>query len=303
MKRVAFVLSLAAVVGLVAIATGSAAERKEKGKATKDIVDTAVGAGDFKTLAAALKAADLVETLKGKGPFTVFAPTDEAFAKLPEGTVADLLKPENKEKLAGILTYHVVAGKVMAADVVKLTKAKTVQGSEVTITVKGGKVKVDNANVVKTDIQCGNGVIHVIDAVILPKDIVDTAVAAGSFKTLAAALKAADLIDTLKGKGPFTVFAPTDEAFGKLPKGTVEDLLKPENKAKLTAVLTYHVVPGKVMAADVVKLSKAKTVQGSEVKITVADGKVKVDDANVVKTDILCGNGVIHVIDAVILPK
>ena len=135
------------------------------------------------------------------------------------------------------------------------------------------------------------------------KDIVDTAVAAGSFKTLAAALKAADLIDTLKGKGPFTVFAPTDEAFGKLPKGTVEDLLKPENKAKLTAVLTYHVVPGKVLAADVVKLSKAKTVQGSEVTIKVEDGKVMVDNANVTKTDIKCGNGVIHVIDAVILPK
>ena len=132
-------------------------------------MDTAVAAGDFKTLAAALKAADLVETLKGKGPFTVFAPTDEAFAKLPEGTVANLLKPENKEKLAGILTYHVVAGKVMAADVVKLTKAKTVQGSEVKIKVTDGKVMVDNANVVKTDIVCGNGVIHVIDAVILPK--------------------------------------------------------------------------------------------------------------------------------------
>ena len=164
MKRFAFVLSLAAVVGLVAVANGLAAE-----KVAKDIVDTAVGAGDFKTLAAALKAADLVETLKGKGPFTVFAPTDKAFAKLPEGTVADLLKPENKKKLVGILTYHVVAGKVMAADVVKLTEAKTVQGSEVKIKVTDGKVMVDNANVVKTDIVCGNGVIHVIDAVILPK--------------------------------------------------------------------------------------------------------------------------------------
>jgi uncharacterized surface protein with fasciclin (FAS1) repeats len=135
------------------------------------------------------------------------------------------------------------------------------------------------------------------------KDIVDTAVAAGSFKTLAAALKAAGLIDTLKGEGPFTVFAPTDAAFAKLPKGTVESLLKPENKDKLVAVLTYHVVAGKVLAADVVKLSEAKTVQGSKVKIVVEDGKVKVDGANVVKTDILTKNGVIHVIDAVILPK
>lgn len=135
------------------------------------------------------------------------------------------------------------------------------------------------------------------------KDIVDTAVAAGSFKTLAAALKAADLVDTLKGKGPFTVFAPTDEAFAKLPAGTLEMLLKPENKEKLVKILTYHVVSGKVMAAEVVKVNSAKTVQGSEVKITVTDGKVKVDDANVTKTDIECSNGVIHVIDAVIMPK
>ncbi|TVS19981.1 MAG: fasciclin domain-containing protein [Planctomycetaceae bacterium] len=169
MKRVTFVLSLAAVVGLVAIATGFAAEGRAKKKMRSDIVDTAVAAGSFKTLAAALEAADLIETLKGKGPFTVFAPTDEAFAKLPKGTVEDLLKPENKEKLVGILTYHVVAGRVMAADVVKLTEATTVQGSKVSIKVTDGKVTVDGANVVKTDIGCSNGVIHVIDAVISPK--------------------------------------------------------------------------------------------------------------------------------------
>lgn len=133
-------------------------------------------------------------------------------------------------------------------------------------------------------------------------DIVDTAVSAGSFKTLAAALSAAGLVDTLKGNGPFTVFAPTDEAFAKLPKGTVEELLKPENKAKLTAVLTYHVVPGKVMAADVVKLTSAKTVQGSSAKVTVKDGGVMIDGAKVIKTDIATSNGVIHVIDSVILP-
>ena len=137
--------------------------------AQQDIVDTAVGAGSFNTLAAALKAAGLVDTLKGTGPFTVFAPTDEAFAKLPAGTVENLLKPENREKLRAILTYHVVAGKVMAADVVKLTSAKTVQGSAVKIATAGGKVKVDNANVVKTDIGASNGVIHVIDTVIMPR--------------------------------------------------------------------------------------------------------------------------------------
>jgi uncharacterized surface protein with fasciclin (FAS1) repeats len=134
------------------------------------------------------------------------------------------------------------------------------------------------------------------------KDIVDTAVAAGSFKTLVAAVQAAGLVETLKGEGPFTVFAPTDEAFAKLPAGTVESLLKPENKDKLVAVLTYHVVPGKVMAADVVKLTEAPTVQGSKAKVKVADGTVMIDNAKVVKTDIETSNGVIHVIDAVILP-
>ena len=135
------------------------------------------------------------------------------------------------------------------------------------------------------------------------RDIVDTAVAAGQFKTLAAALKAAGLIDTLKGQGPFTVFAPTDEAFAKLPKGTVEELLKPENKAKLTAILTYHVVGGKVMAADVVKVKDAKTVQGGSIKVNATGGKVMVDAATVVKTDIAASNGVIHVVDSVLMPK
>ncbi|HAR95125.1 MAG TPA: Nex18 symbiotically induced protein [Deltaproteobacteria bacterium] len=134
------------------------------------------------------------------------------------------------------------------------------------------------------------------------KDIVDTAIAAGSFKTLVSAVQAADLVDTLKGPGPFTVFAPTDEAFAKLPKGTLDDLLKPENKAKLAGILTYHVVPGKVMAADVVKMKKAKTVQGSPIKITVKGDKVMVAKANVVKTDVMASNGVIHVIDSVMMP-
>lgn len=321
MKKLKFALS----IGLLVFTAGVTAEagNKCKGTATTsrtvhhhvlttaavkpaamDIVDTAVGAGSFKTLVAAVKAADLVGTLKGAGPFTVFAPTDEAFAKLPPGTVASLLKPENKAKLQAILAYHVVPGKVMAADVVKITGAVSVQGQQINIAVKDGKVTVDSANVVKTDIVCSNGVIHVIDSVILPadKDLVDTAVAAGSFKTLAAAVKAAGLVDTLKGEGPFTVFAPTDEAFAKLPAGTVESLLLPENKDKLVAILTYHVVAGKVLAADVVELKSAKTVNGKDVMIKVSDNGVMVDAAKVVATDIEASNGVIHVIDSVLLP-
>ena len=134
-----------------------------------DIVETAVAAGSFKTLAAALGAAGLVDTLKGAGPFTVFAPTDAAFAKLPAGTVDNLIKPENKAKLAGILTYHVVAGKVGAADVMKMTSAKTLQGQSAIIEIKDGKVHVDNATVTTADVACSNGVIHMIDTVIMPK--------------------------------------------------------------------------------------------------------------------------------------
>jgi uncharacterized surface protein with fasciclin (FAS1) repeats len=135
------------------------------------------------------------------------------------------------------------------------------------------------------------------------KDIVDTAVAAGNFNTLAKALKAAGLLDTLKGPGPFTVFAPTDEAFAKLPAGTVEDLLKPENKSKLVSILTYHVVPGEIRASQIVKMASAKTVQGQPLSISSKGGSVMIDDANVVKTDIEASNGVIYVIDAVMIPQ
>ncbi|MGI9473521.1 MAG: fasciclin domain-containing protein [Rubripirellula sp.] len=166
MKKALFAIAASVMV----LTSGTQSALAGCGTCDKSIVEVAVEADNFKTLVAAVKAAGLVETLGGKGPFTVFAPTDEAFAKLPKGTVAELVKPENKEKLISILTYHVVPGKVMAKDVVKLTGAKTVQGSEAKIQVKDGNVMVDKAKVVKTDIPCLNGVIHVIDTVILPKE-------------------------------------------------------------------------------------------------------------------------------------
>lgn len=269
----------------------------------KNIVETAVEAGNFKTLAAALAAADLVEAVKGPGPFTVFAPTDEAFAKLPKGTVETLLKPENKAKLAAILTYHVVPGKVMAKDVVNVKGAKSLNGQRIDVTVAGGNVSVDGAKVVKTDIACSNGVIHVIDSVILPADgnIPTVAEKAGTFKTLLAAAKAAGLVDALSGDKALTVFAPTDEAFAALPKGTVEDLLKPENKDKLASILKYHVVEGRVYSEDVVATKAAKTLQGGSITVSLKDG-VYVDSAKVLKTDIDASNGVIHVINKVLLP-
>ena len=165
-------MSIKSIVKAVVLAQfvllGAVANAHDHGMKKKDIVDTAVEAGSFNTLAAALTAAGLVDTLKGEGPFTVFAPTDEAFAKLPEGSVENLLKPENKDQLVAVLTYHVVAGKVMAADVVKLDSATTVNGADVMIKASDEGVMVDGASVVTTDIKASNGVIHVIDTVILP---------------------------------------------------------------------------------------------------------------------------------------
>ncbi len=269
-----------------------------------DIVETANGAGQFKTLTAALSAANLVETLKGSGPFTVFAPTDEAFAKLPKEAVADLLKPENREKLVGILTYHVVPGKVTAKDVVKLRGAVSVNGQRLDIQAGKDGVKVDAANVLTTDIVCDNGVIHVIDSVLLPSDktIPETAKAAEKFGTLLAAVKAAGLAEVLGGKGPFTVFAPTDEAFAKLPQGTVEMLLKPENKSKLVEILKYHVVAGRVYSEQVLESKTVKTLQGATASVSLQDGIPRIQSAKILETDIDAANGVIHVIDSVIMP-
>jgi len=165
LKKMFAVGTLAAVVMTVAVS--GAVVRGE----TRDVVETAVAAGSFKTLAKALDAAGLVITLKGSGPFTVFAPTDEAFAKLPAGTLETLLKPENKQKLQRLLTYHVVSGKVMASDVVKLQSAKAVSGDTIMVKVRNGMVHVDNATVTKADVTASNGVIHVIDSVILPKGL------------------------------------------------------------------------------------------------------------------------------------
>jgi transforming growth factor-beta-induced protein len=266
----------------------------------KDIVDIAVEDGRFTTLVAAVEAAGLVDALKGEGPLTVFAPTDDAFAALPEGTIEALLA--DIPALTDILLYHVVEGKVMAADVLALSSAQTLQGQYVDIAVEDGKVMVDAAEVIITDIEASNGVIHVIDAVILPesRDIVDIAAEDGRFTTLVAAVEAAGLVDALKGEGPLTVFAPTDDAFAALPEGTVEALLA--DIPALTDILLYHVVEGKVMAADVVSLSEAPTLQGTSAAISVEDGAVFVDAAQVIITDIEASNGVIHVIDAVIIP-
>ncbi|GIK18785.1 MAG: hypothetical protein AMXMBFR77_03280 [Phycisphaerales bacterium] len=273
--------------------------------AADDVVNVAAGTGKFTTLLAAAEAAGLVDALRSSDPITVFAPTDEAFAKLPAGTVESLLRPENRAALAGILTYHVVPGAIPASRVARLSGATTLNGQRVEFTRTGDGVRIDGAAVIVADVEASNGIIHVIDRVILPADgtIVAVASKAGTFGTLLAAAKAAGLADTLAGNGPFTVLAPTDEAFGKLPAGTVESLLKPENKDKLASILRYHVIPGRVYAAQALSLGAAATLQGNEIVFDLANGSLVADGARVVRTDIDASNGVIHVIDAVILPR
>ncbi|MEY3013984.1 MAG: hypothetical protein RIT45_2719, partial [Pseudomonadota bacterium] len=264
------------------------------------IVAEADKAGSFKTLLAAAKAAGLDTVLAGDGPFTVFAPTDDAFAKLPADTVQDLLKPENKDALAAILKHHVVPAKVVAADV-KAGVVASANGTAITIAIDGTKVMVDGANVTATDVMASNGVIHVIDKVILPPNLVELAVLQPNLKTLVSAVTAAGLVETLQGTGPFTVFAPTDDAFAKVDKAALDNLLKPESKDQLTAVLLFHLLAGKVMAADV-KAGTVDTAGKQKLTITIDAGVVKVDVATVIATDIVATNGVVHLIDSVIFP-
>jgi uncharacterized surface protein with fasciclin (FAS1) repeats len=270
----------------------------------KTIVQTAVEAGNFNTLVTAVKAAGLVDTLNGNTNFTVFAPTDEAFSKVDPATLQSLLQPENKGQLTSVLTYHVLPGRVNARDAYDLNSTGTVNGQRLALDFRGDSLKVNDSTIVVTDIQCSNGVIHVIDSVLLPKfdSIPATATAAGKFNTLLAAVGAAGLGEVLSGPGPFTVFAPTDEAFAALPEGTVESLLKPENKQKLVDILKYHVISGRVYANDAVKAGQAKTLLGRTVDVNLSAEGIQINDASVVAKNIDTTNGVIHVIDSVLIP-
>ncbi len=294
MKRVVAVI-LALMLTLV-LSTGVLAEEEA------DIVDTAIAAGDFETLVTALTVTDLADALRADGPFTVFAPTDEAFAALPEGTLEKLL--ENPEILANVLLYHVVEAEVMAADAIALDgeSVTTLSGESIAISADGG-VFVNDAEVTTADVECTNGVIHIIDTVLIPEfDIVETAIMNDDFDTLVTALAETGLDEALQGAGPFTVFAPTDEAFAALPEGLMEDLLADPDA--LSDILLYHVVSGSVPAAEVLGLDgeKVTTLSGVELTVTIEDGDVFVDDSQVVVTDVECSNGIIHAVDAVLVP-
>jgi len=266
------------------------------------IVQTAQDAGSFNTLLTALDVADLTSALEGAGPFTVFAPTDQAFAAIDPEVLSDLLA--DTELLTAVLTYHVVPGRFTAADVAGLSSAPTLNGKDVTLSFDGTTVSVDGATVIAADVEASNGIIHVIDDVILPEpiaDIVQVAQGADIFNTLLTAVEAAGLTGVLKGEGPFTVFAPTDDAFAAIDPDALNALIADTDA--LTAVLTYHVVPGAFEAADVLASSSLSTVNGAEAPISLdMDGNPRIDDAIIVSTDIGARNGIVHVIDRVIFP-
>lgn len=296
-----------------------------------DIPTTAVGAGQFETLVAALGAAGLVEALsEPNGPFTVFAPTDAAFSGLPTELVACLLEPDNADALTSILTYHVVPGAVFSTDLVDGATPTTLSNETLSVDLTDG-VKINDSTVVTADIEASNGVIHVIDSVLVPPsldvaaflgscgissiptdanatagepvDIPTTAVNAGVFETLVAALDAADLVTALaEPNGPFTVFAPNDEAFDALPSGLVACLLEPENSEALTSILTYHVVEGAVLSTDLESGMTPETLNGETLTIDLSDGVTINENTAVISADVVASNGVIHVIDSVLVP-
>ena len=269
----------------------------------ENIVETAVAAGRFETLVAAVGAAGLADALQAEGPFTVFAPTDEAFAALPEGTVESLLRPENRGQLTTILTYHVVPGRLSAGDVLSRSSLTSLAGQRLPVSV--GSVRVGDASIVQTDIGCSNGIIHVIDQVLIPQtgNLVQRAAELDGFGTLLKAAQAAGLAEALQGEGPLTVLAPTDEAFAAIPKDTLVALLRPENKQALASVLKLHVIPGRVYADQAIGAGAAATLGDESLRFSFQGGRLTVNGASVIANDVEASNGVIHAIDRVILPQ
>ena len=268
------------------------------------VVDVIVGSEDHTTLEAAVIAAGLVETLSSEGPFTVFAPTDAAFALLPEGTVATLLA-DPSGLLTTVLTNHVYAGSALSTDLFDGMTITTLAGTELTVTITNGMVYIGDALVSAANIETDNGVVHVIDAVLVPTiettTVVDVIVGSENHTTLEAAVIAAGLVETLSSEGPFTVFAPTDAAFALLPEGTVATLLA-DPSGLLTTVLTNHVYAGSALSTDLFDGMTITTLAGTELTVTITNGMVYIGDALVSAANIETDNGVVHVIDAVLVP-
>merc|ERR1712166_912037 len=276
------------------------------------IVGVAAANPDVFTLVNLPKAGGLVDTLSSAGPFTVFAPTNEAFAKLPLVVLKMLVEPKNVETLKKVLTYHVVAGAaIFSKDLTNNETFKTVEGKSVVARVSTAGVKINDATVTTADVAASNGVIHIISSVLLPpgvplppmptQNIVALAASIPDLSTLVTALKAGELITALSGKGPFTVFAPTNEAFAALPDGTLAHLLDPVNIKELQAVLEYHVIPDAAMRSFDLA-NDVTTLEGKDVHITRRNGRIFINDAKVTTADTDTTNGVVHIIDQVLIP-
>jgi len=252
------------------------------------------------TLATAVATAELDDDLAGPGPFTLFAPTDAAFAALPPGQLDALLQPQNRQLLVDVLLGHVVSGNVDSATAATLSSAATLGGDTVIVDSVAASLFVNDAKVTSADNRARNGVVHVVDRVILPqKPVVETLVERG-FTTLVTAVTAANLGGALSGTGPFTVLAPTDAAFAALGQATIDALLQPSAQATLAGILSYHVVPGNVAAGDALAVELAASLQGRQVLFAAPNGEARVNGARIRQINIPCTNGVIHVLDAVL---
>ncbi len=272
-----------------------------------NIVDMAGTMSDISTLVTALEAANLVSTLETGGPFTVFAPVNSAFEALPAGELDRLLLPENRDELAQILTFHVVSGELSAAELSDGQTLTPLAGGTLTIEASGGGLSVNGANVVSPDNEAANGILHLIDQVMLPPELPTIAgVAAGNedLSTLVAALTAVDLVGALEAEGPFTVFAPRNSAFAGLGDEVVAALLEEGNADLLAEILTFHVVPGAAaLAGDLVDGQTLTTLQGEELTVGVSGAQVSINGIPVATADVAASNGVIHIIDGVLTPE
>lgn len=284
-------------------AAGADDPRDEGERSSLLVRAAASGRANAFVTAAAL--ADLIPVLKDDGPVTVLVPTDEAFAKLPAATRQALFGPGGGEKLQAILKYHVLPGRVLARQLGGDHRPRSVTGEPLTVAANDRGIAINNATVVAADVLARNGVIHFIDAVLTPPaaDLLRVAEQAGKFGVLLELLDAADLKETLRGDGPFTVFAPTDEAFKRLGKRALQGLAESRNRDELRAILKAHVVAGRLTAREAVATGEARTLQGGVVPVTIKQGRVAIGGATALATDIEAGNGIIHAIDGVLAPE
>jgi uncharacterized surface protein with fasciclin (FAS1) repeats len=260
---------------------------------------------ELSTLVDALKAADLVTTLEGKGPFTVFAPTNDAFEALPYKGAELTYLLNNKDKLTEVLEYHVTSGNITSGDLKNGEMIKMLMGGDVTVKINGTTVMINDAMVTTPNVIASNGVVHIIDKVLIPENFtapnIPALAADANLSTLVTALQKAELV-TAVSDGPLTVFAPTNAAFAALPTGLLDKLLEPANLQALQQVLKYHVVSGEVVSSALKNGEKVPTLEGSNLNITISGSEVDVNKAKVIKADQFAVNGVVHVIDAVLVP-